>query len=92
MVALNIKIVQEYKELKVEMYKPIWGLMFKCNGSGIQFNLIQFSQEYNNQRNVRKEKKRLNNNTRCNEIRVKNTYVSGTLNIQQLRLSRNTKN
>jgi hypothetical protein len=49
-------IVQKYKETKVEMYKPIWGLMFKCNGSGIQFKLIQFSQEYSNQRNVRKEK------------------------------------
>jgi hypothetical protein len=30
--------------------------MFKCNGSEIQFNLIQFSQEYSNQRNVRKKK------------------------------------
>jgi hypothetical protein len=30
--------------------------MFKCNGSGIQFKSIQFSQEYNNQRNMRKEK------------------------------------
>jgi hypothetical protein len=49
MVILNVKIVQEYKEPKVEMYKPIWDLVFKCNGSGIQFNLIQFSQEYNNQ-------------------------------------------
>jgi hypothetical protein len=39
------------------MYKPIWGLVFKCNGSGIQFNTIQFSQEYSNQRNMRKEKK-----------------------------------
>jgi transcriptional regulator of NAD metabolism len=28
------------------MYKPIWDLIFKCNGSEIQFNLIQFSQEY----------------------------------------------
>jgi hypothetical protein len=35
----------------------IWDLVFKCNGSGIQFNKIQFSQEYSNQRNVRKEKK-----------------------------------
>jgi hypothetical protein len=48
--------VQEYKRSKVKMYKPIWGLVFKCNGSGIQFNSIQFSQEYSNQRNVRKEK------------------------------------
>jgi hypothetical protein len=43
MVILKIKIVQEYKEPKVEMYKPIWGLVFKFNGSGIQFNSIQFS-------------------------------------------------
>jgi hypothetical protein len=49
--------VQECKEPKVEMYKPIWGLVFKCNGSGIQFNTIQFSQEYSNQRNVRKKRK-----------------------------------
>jgi hypothetical protein len=60
--------VQECKEPKVEMYKPIWGLMFKCNGSGIQFNLIQFSQEYSNQRNMRKEKKKTNKNTKCNKI------------------------
>jgi hypothetical protein len=25
------------------MYKLIWGLMFKCNDSGRQFNSIQFS-------------------------------------------------
>jgi hypothetical protein len=53
---LKVKIAQEYKEPKVEMYKPIWGLMFKCNGSGIQFKSIQFSQEYNNKKNMRKEK------------------------------------
>jgi hypothetical protein len=50
------KIVQECKKPKVEMYKPIWGLMFNCNGSGIQFKSIKFSQEYSNQRNMRKEK------------------------------------
>jgi hypothetical protein len=33
----KVKIVQECKELKVEMYKLIWGLMVKCNGSGIRF-------------------------------------------------------
>jgi hypothetical protein len=55
MVVLNVKIVQEYKESKVEIYKPIWGLVFKCNNSGIQFNLIQFSHEYSNNRNVRKK-------------------------------------
>jgi hypothetical protein len=49
--------VQDCKETKVEMYKPIWGLVFKCNDSGIQFNSIQFSQEYSNQRNVRKKRK-----------------------------------
>jgi hypothetical protein len=48
--------VQECKEPKVEMYKPIWGLMFKYNGSRILFKSIQFSQEYSNQRNVRKKK------------------------------------
>jgi hypothetical protein len=51
--------MQECKKPKVEMYKPIWGLMFKCNDSEIYFKLIQFSQEYNNQRNVRKEKKKI---------------------------------
>jgi hypothetical protein len=40
--------------------------------------MIQFSQEYNNQRNVRKEKKRSNKNTRCNGVGLKNAYVSGT--------------
>jgi hypothetical protein len=48
--------VQERKESKVEMYKPIWSLMFKYNGSGIQFKSIQFSQEYSNKKNMRKEK------------------------------------
>jgi hypothetical protein len=43
---LKPKIVQDCKEPKVKMYKPIWGLVFKCNDSGRQFNLIQFSQEY----------------------------------------------
>jgi hypothetical protein len=84
--------MQECKEPKVEMYKPIWGLVFKCNDNEIQFNMIQFSQEYSNQKNMRKEKKRSNKNTRCNGVRLKNAYVSGTLNLQQLRLSRNTKN
>jgi hypothetical protein len=62
--------VQECKEPKVEMYKSIWCLMFKCNGSGIQFKLIQFSQEYRNQRNMRKEKKRSIKNTRFNGVRL----------------------
>jgi hypothetical protein len=41
---------------------------------------------------VRIKKKRTNKNTRCNEIQLKNVYVFGTLNLQQLRLSRFTKN
>jgi hypothetical protein len=40
MVVLKVKIVQECKEPKVKMYKHIWGLVFKCNGSGRQFNSI----------------------------------------------------
>jgi hypothetical protein len=86
------KKVQECKEPKVEMYKPIWGLVLKCNGSGIQFNTIQFLQEYSNKKYMRKEKKITNKNTRCNRVRLKNAYVSWTLNFQQLRLTRNTKN
>jgi hypothetical protein len=82
MVVLKVKIVQECKEPKVEMYKSIWGLVFKCNGSGIQFNSIQFSQEYSNQRNMKKEKKRSNKNIRYNGVRLKNAYVSRTLNLQ----------
>jgi hypothetical protein len=34
MIELKVKRVQDYKESKVEMYKLIWGLVFKCNGSG----------------------------------------------------------
>jgi hypothetical protein len=49
--------VQEFKEPKIEIYKPIWDLVFKCNDSGSQFNSIQFSQKYNNLRNERKKKK-----------------------------------
>jgi hypothetical protein len=49
-------IVHDCKESKVEIYKSIWGLVFKCNDSGRQFNSTQFSQKYNNQRNERKEK------------------------------------
>jgi hypothetical protein len=63
--------VQERKKRKVEMYKLIWDLVFKCNGGGRQFNSIQFLQEYNNLRNERKEKKRTNKNTKCNRIRFK---------------------
>jgi hypothetical protein len=88
---LKAKIVQDCKEPEVKMYKPIWDLVFKCNGSGRQFNSIQFSQEYNNQINEKKEKKRSNKNTRCNGVRFKNAYVSGTPNLQQFWLSQNTK-
>jgi hypothetical protein len=82
--------MQECKEPKVEIYIPIWGLMFKCNGIGIQFKSIQFSQEYSNQRNVRKKKdqSRIQDVT---EFDFNNAYVSGTLNLQQLRLSRYIK-
>jgi hypothetical protein len=39
-----------------------------------EYNSIRFKyhKEYNNQRNMRKEKKRSNKNTRCNGIRLKN--------------------
>jgi hypothetical protein len=73
------------------MYKPIWSLVFKCNDSEIQFNMFQFSQKYSNQKNVRKEKKKSNKNIKYNGVQLKNAYVSETLNLQQLRLSRNTK-
>jgi hypothetical protein len=56
---LKVKIVQDCKEPKVEIYKPIWSLVFKCNDSGRQFNSFQFSQEYSNQRNERKENKKI---------------------------------
>jgi hypothetical protein len=73
--------VQECKELKVEMYKPIWGLMFKCNDSRIRFKSIQFSQEYNNQINVRKESKDKARTQDVPEFGFNNAYVSGTLNL-----------
>jgi hypothetical protein len=73
--------VQECKEPKVEMYKPIWGLMFKCNGSGIRFKSIQLSQEYSNQRNVRKESKDKARTQDITEFGFNNTYVSVTLNL-----------
>jgi hypothetical protein len=38
--------------------------------------LIQFSEEYSDQRNERKEKKRSNKNTRCNRVRLKMTTSS----------------
>jgi hypothetical protein len=34
MMVLKINIVQDCKEPKVEMFKQIWGLVFKNNGSG----------------------------------------------------------
>jgi hypothetical protein len=40
MIVFKVKIVQECKKPKIEMYKLIWGLVFKCNGSGRQFNSI----------------------------------------------------
>jgi hypothetical protein len=73
--------VQECKEPKVEMYKLIWGLMFKSNGSGIRFKSIQFSQKYNNQRNMRKESKDKVRTQYVTEFGFNNAYVSGTLNL-----------
>jgi hypothetical protein len=73
------------------MYKPIWGLMFKCNGSEIQFKSIQFSQEYSNQRNMRKKSKDKIRTQDVTEFVFNNAYVSGTLNLQQLRLNQYIK-
>jgi hypothetical protein len=73
--------VQECKEPKVEMNKQIWGLMFKSNVSGIRFKSIQFSQEYSNQRNVRKESKDKARTQDVTEFDFNNAYVSGTLNL-----------
>jgi hypothetical protein len=39
------------------MYIQIRDLAFKYNDSRIQFNMIQFSQKYSNQRNVRQKRK-----------------------------------
>jgi hypothetical protein len=55
---LKSRIVPDCKESKVKIYKLISDLVLKCNDNGKQFNLIQFSQEYNNQINERKEKKK----------------------------------
>jgi hypothetical protein len=85
------EIIQKCKEFNVEMYIPIWNLMFKCNGSGIQFKSIQFSQKYNNQRNARKKSKDKIRTQDVTESGFNNAYVSGTLNLQQLRLSRYIK-
>jgi hypothetical protein len=73
--------VQECKEPKIEMYRPIWGLMFKCNGSGIRFKSIQFSQEYSNQRNMRKKSKDKARTQDVTEFGFNNAYVSETLNL-----------
>jgi hypothetical protein len=43
-VVLKVKIVQEYKEPKVEMYKPIWG----CSSvMTTKYNLIRFNSHKN---------------------------------------------
>jgi hypothetical protein len=63
------------------MYKPVWDLMFKCNGSGIQFKSIQFSQKYSNQRNVRKESKDKVRTQDVTEFGFNNAYVSGIFNL-----------
>jgi hypothetical protein len=85
------KIIQECKEPKVEIYIPIWGLMFKCNGSRIQFKSIKFSQEYNNKKNMRKKSKDKTKTQDVTKFSFNNAYVSGTLNLQQLRLSQYIK-
>jgi hypothetical protein len=43
---LKVKIVQESKKPKVEIYELIWDLVFNCNDNRRQFNSIQLSQEY----------------------------------------------
>jgi hypothetical protein len=63
------------------MYKLVCGLMFKCNGSGIQFKSIQFSLEYSNQRNMRKKSKDKTRTQDVAEFGFNNAYVSGTLNL-----------
>jgi hypothetical protein len=45
MVFKGYKIMQDYKEPKVKMYKLIWGLVFKCNAA--KDNLIQFNSHRN---------------------------------------------
>jgi hypothetical protein len=55
--------------------------MFKSNGSRIRFKSIQFSQEYSNQRNVRKESKDKVRTQDVTEFGYNNAYVSGTLNL-----------
>jgi hypothetical protein len=63
MMVLKVKRVQECKKPKVEIYKPIWGLVFKCNDSERQFNSIQFSQEIAIKEMREKKRKRSNKNT-----------------------------
>jgi hypothetical protein len=58
-----------------------------------KYNLIWFNSHKNIAiKKYEKRKKISNKNTRCNRVRLKNAYVSKTLNLQQLRLIRNTKN
>jgi hypothetical protein len=56
-----------------------------------EYNSIWFNSHKNIAIKEMWEKKISNKNTRYNEVRLKNAYVSRTLNLQQLRLSRNTK-
>jgi uncharacterized protein YutD len=55
-------------------------------------NSIRFNSHKNIAIKEMKEKKRSNKNTRYNGVRLKNAYISGTLNLQQLRLSEILKN
>jgi hypothetical protein len=65
--------------------------------NSIRFNSHNNSIRFNSHKNIaikeirEKKRKDQNNNTRCNGVRLKDAYISGTLNLQQLRLSRNTK-
>jgi hypothetical protein len=34
MMVFKARIMRDYKESKVKIYKSIWDLVFKCNGSG----------------------------------------------------------
>jgi hypothetical protein len=60
----------------------------------MEYNLIRFNSHKNIAIKEMWEKKRKDQTRTQNvtEFNFKNAYVSGTLNLQQLKLSRNTKN
>jgi hypothetical protein len=56
-------------------------------------NLFRFNSHKNIAiKEMREKKKKNQTRTLYNGVRLKNAYVSGTPNLQQLRLGRNTKN